>query len=174
VPAGLTGLIQYNAVDNSPAATWQVGYTDEYASTVHMILTTGSADGLMDVSLRGGLQHPATDLCSNSLSLQALSDKVTTCETVVVNGVLIRLASYHDEDYGDVTVAVRLLVGGFVSVRVTQGIPIHHYDGTMPPDALARVSRGQHTILGGFPALPAIPLMPLQVAAIAANPALLP
>jgi hypothetical protein len=137
-----------------------------------VVLTTGSADGLFDVALRGGLRHPVTDLCSPSLTLQALSNRVDTCETVTVNRVQIRLASYHDEDYGDVTYAVRLLDGGFLAVSATQGIPVHHGDGHLPPDAVARVDRGEHSILGGFPALPAIPFTPMQLATIAANPAL--
>jgi hypothetical protein len=69
---------------------------------------------------------------------------------------------------------VRLLDGGLLTVQTYQGIPSHQAGGDIPPDGTVHASHGEHSILGGWPALSAVPLTTAQLATIAANPALLP
>jgi len=169
-PPGYTSLLQQLST-NGPASTWQVQGGTEYVSTVDVILTTGQADGMLTVFVHGGMTGLGDDLCAAPVSTAIT---FTGCDLVTVNGVQLRVHSGHDPEYGDVSVAVRLLDGGLLVVQAQQGIPAHSA-GDLPPDADVHTPKaGEHSILGGWPALPAVPLTPAQVAGIAANPALLP
>src|SRR5439155_9574409 len=111
------------------------------------------------------------DLCA-----KAVSDYLAAapgCHVVIADGVPVRLVSTHD-DRGDVTTAIRLLAGGFLTVEAQQGIPAYHGDGQIPPDAVLHQTNHDHTILGGRPPLPAVPLSPDQLVRLATNPDLLP
>jgi hypothetical protein len=170
VPAGYTGVLQNLGGADSPAATWQLERGTRYVSTVDVVVTTGRADGMLSVSIQGGVTG-VHDLCA-----KAVSDYLSAppgCHVVSVDGVPIRLVSTHD-DRGEVTTAIRLLDGGFLTVEAQQGIPAYHGDGQTPPDAVVHQTDHDHTILGGWPPLPAVPLSTAQVAALATNPGLLP
>lgn len=175
VPAGLTGLVQ-NASPGTPAWTWQFGTTSEYASTVYVVLTTGSADGLLSATIRGGTPDLGTDLCAPKVAKLAAPPGTTGCNVLNVNGVAIRIVVSHNQR-GQVITAIRLLAGGLLYVNAQQGIDPHQADGSRPPDAKGGngVSHGrQHDILGNWPGLAAPPLSTQQVAALTANPGLLP
>jgi hypothetical protein len=178
VPSGHIGLLQRLSTDG-PAATWQVEGGPKYASSVYVIVTTGHADGLLKSSIHGGLDPLGEDICSPAATaflMQMYSSTYpATCDVVIVNGVQIRLSSTHDAEHGDVNRATRLLNGGILTIEAEQGIPEYYADDSLPPDAPARPGTdGDHSILGGWPALPAVPLTTAQLAAIAANPGLLP
>jgi hypothetical protein len=178
VPSGYTGLLQRLST-NGPAATFQVEHGPRYSSSVYVIVTNGQADGLLRSSIFGGEDPLGDDICSPAVTAylkQMYSDAYpSTCDTVTINGVHIRLSSTHDTEHGDINRASRLLDGGILTIEAEQGIPVHQADDSPPPDASADPpASGEHTILGGWPALPAVPLTTAQLAAIAANPGLLP
>jgi len=179
VPAGLTGRLQQLSSDG-PAATWQFGDTAQYASDVDVVITSGPADGLLQLEIRGGLTGLGDDVCAAAAAnavaavLSVPVAELGPCDTLRVDGVQIRVSSAHDPDRGDVNTAIRLLDGGLLVVEAQQGIPAHGADGNLPPDAAIHPADGQHTILGGWPFLPAVPLTTDQLAAIAVNPGLLP
>jgi hypothetical protein len=178
VPSGYTGLLQRLSTDGT-AGTWLVRSGPEYSSGVMVIVTTGSADGMLSTAIYGGIDPLGDDICSPTATayLQRLYSNAypSTCDAVTVNGVQIRLSSTHDAERGDVNRAIRLLDGGVLIVEAQQGIPVYRADDSPPPDASADPpASGEHTILGGWPALPAVPLTTAQLAAIAANPGLLP
>lgn len=170
-PAGLTAVVDWMSA-GSPAATWRIESGPEYVSTVHVVLTTGQADGMVSVDIHGGLSGLGTDLCADTVTSH-LAPASPGCDIVTVNGVPIRVFSTHDER-GDVNTAVRLLDGGLLVVRAQQGIEAYQPEDHVPPDGHVGIRDGKHSILGGWPALPAVPLAPEQVAALAADPALLP
>jgi hypothetical protein len=177
VPSGYTGLLQRLSTDG-PAATWQVENASRYASSVYVIVTTGQADGLLKSSIHGGYDPVGDDICSPAATAflaQMYSTAYATCDVVTVNGVQVRLSSTYDNERGQVNRATRLLDGGLLTIEAEQGIPVHHADDGAPPDASADPpAGGEHSILGGWPALPAAPLSTARLAAIAANPGLLP
>jgi hypothetical protein len=98
---------------------------------------------------------------------------VAGCNVVDVDGVQIRIIVSHDQR-GQTITAIRLLAGGVLYIQSQQGIPALQPDGNPPPDAKTSTQHGQHTISGGWPALPSPPVTLQQVAALAANPGLLP
>jgi hypothetical protein len=171
VPAGLTGTLQDLSTDDSPAATWQVRGGPEYISTVYVVVTTGTADGMLSVLTFGGRPDPGTDPCAAALSTVV---SMPNCTTTTVGGVPIGVSSTTEPGRGQVNTAVRLLDGGVLVVQAQQGIPRHKADNgsELPPDAVA--STAEHGILGGRPPLPAPPLSTTELATLAANPALLP
>jgi hypothetical protein len=170
-PAGLTAVVDWMSA-GSPASTWHLESGPEYVSTVYVVLTTGQADGMVSADIHGGLSGLGTDLCADAVTSR-LAPAPPGCDIVTVNGVPIRVFSTHD-DRGDVNTAVRLLDGGLLVVRAQQGIEAYQPDDQVPPDGHVRPRDGKHSILGGWPALAAVPLSPAQVAALAADPALLP
>jgi hypothetical protein len=178
VPSGYTGLLQRLST-NGPAATFQVEHGPRYSSSVYVIVTNGRADGLIRSSIYGGEDPLGDDICSPAATayLRHMYSEAypSTCETVTINGVQIRLSSTHDAEHGDINRATRLLDGGILTVEAEQGLPVHRVDDGLPPDVLTRPGTdGEHTILGGWPALPAVPLTTAELAAIVANPGLLP
>jgi len=173
VPAGLTGLVQESS-PGTPAWTWQYANTSAYASTVYVVLTTGSNDGLLSATILGGRPNLGTDPCAANVTKLA-APSTGGCHVVDVNGVPIGVVVSHNAR-GQVITAIRLLAGGLLSVDAQQGIERHQADGTRPPDAPAGAGNHgrQHDILGNWPPLAAPPLAPSQVAALAASPGLLP
>jgi len=172
VPAGLTGLVQ-EASPGSPAWTWQLGDTAEYVSTVYVVLTTGQADGELSAMIRGGTSDLGTDPCSPRVTRLA-TPATTGCEVVDVDGVAIGVV-VSQNSRGQVITGIRMLAGGLLVVESKQGIDQHTPDGSRPPDAKKTgTSKRDHDILGNWPGLPAPPLTVQQVAALAANPGLLP
>jgi hypothetical protein len=139
---------------------------------VDVVVTDGRADGMVTVILEGGLTGLGTDLCAQVVT-DLLQPGPPGCETVTVNGIPIRVVTMHD-DRGEVNEAVRLLDGGLVLVQAQQGIPPVHVGSDALPDGAVGAPDGKHTSLGGSPALPAVPLTKAQVAALAADPDLLP
>jgi hypothetical protein len=179
VPPGHTGLLQRLSSGGQVAATWQLENGPQYSSSVHVIVTNGQADGMLRSSIFGGIDPLGDDICAPAvtayLTRMYSSTYPATCDVVTINGVQIRLSSTHDAEHGDINRATRLLNGGILTVEAEQGIPVHQADDDPPPDASADppVDR-EHSILGGWPALPAVPLTTAQLAAIAADPDLLP
>jgi hypothetical protein len=178
LPSGYTGLLQQLSTDG-PAGTWLLGGGPAYASGVDVVVTTGAADGMLSTAIYGGIDPLGDDICAAAVTAylrNLYSDEYpSTCEMVLINGVPVRLSSTHDAERGDVNRAIRLLDGGLVIVEAQQGIPVHQADDSPPPDASADPpASGEHSILGGWPALPAVPLTTAQLAAIAADPGLLP
>ena len=173
IPPGLTGVVQ-QASANSPAATWQwdIRGKSRYGSLVDVVVTDGRADGMVTVTLEGELTGLGTDLCAQVVT-DLLQPGPPGCEIVTVNGIPIRVVTMHD-DRGEVNQAIRLLDGGLLFVQAQQGIPAFPADDHVPPDITVGTPDGNHTSLGGSPALAAAPLTKAQVAALAADPDLLP
>jgi hypothetical protein len=173
IPPGLTGVVQ-QASANSPAATWQwdIRGKSRYGSMVDVVVTDGRADGMITVTLEGELTGLGTDLCAQVVT-DLLQPGPPGCEIVTVNGIPIRVVTMHD-DRGEVNLAIRLLDGGLLFVQAQQGIPAVPADDHVPPDITIGIPDGNHTSLGGSPALAAAPMTKAQVAALAADPDLLP
>jgi hypothetical protein len=71
---------------------------------------------------------------------------------------------------GDVTAATRFLDGGLLAVSASQGTPVYEPDSHRPPDAPEHGgTAGDHK-----PPLPTQPFSAAQLAALAANPDLVP
>ncbi|HTJ32362.1 MAG TPA: hypothetical protein VL738_03965 [Dactylosporangium sp.] len=170
-PAGLRAWPQDLSADESVASTWQLENGPEYVSTVDVVLTDGTADGLLSATIHGGLAGAGTDPCAPAIR-KLLA--VTACEVTTVGGVPVGLASVQDPDRGRVDTAVRLLDGGLLTVESAQRIPRHDSDGDAPPDAVPQATAAPHTILGGRPGLPAPAFTGAQLAVIVLDPALLP
>jgi hypothetical protein len=178
VPSGYTGLLQQLST-TGPGATWQHESGPRYTSSVYVIVSNGQADGLLRSTISGGMDPLGDDICAPAVTafLQRWYSYAypSACDVVTVDGVQVRLSSTHDAEHGDINRAIRLLNGGFLAVEAKQGIPVHRADDSPPPDASANPpDDGEHSILGGWPALPAAPLTTAQLAIIAADPGLLP
>jgi hypothetical protein len=131
-------------------------------------IAAGGREGqLMAVVMYTGRPYPAGDLCSPNLRGY---DSGARCEVVTVNGVQVKVTRDHDPGYGEVISAVRYLDGGELQVSSWQGIPEHHPDVNLPPDAVdTKAEDGEHR-----PPLVDPPLSDQQVAELAADPAMLP
>ncbi|MFD0742190.1 hypothetical protein ACFQ1L_10155 [Phytohabitans flavus] len=124
----------------------------------------GGGEGqFMAVILYDGKPYPdGADLCA---------PVTLPCEVITVNGVPIMVTREHDAERGEVISAVRYLDGGHLFVSSAQGLAPYVPDGNRPPDAADNQpgEKEEHR-----PPLAAPPLTAQQVAALAADPAMLP
>src|SRR5262249_43373673 len=154
--------------DESVASTWRLESGSQYVSTVDVVLTDGTADGLLSATIHGGLTGVGTDPCAPPI--RQLLDG-TGWEGTTVGGRPVGLASVQDPGRRRVDTAVRLLDGGLLTLESAQRIPPHDGNGDAPPDAVAQATTAPHTILGGRPGLPAPAFTAAQLAAIVVDPA---
>jgi hypothetical protein len=114
---------------------------------------------------------PTVDLCHPSLARAMNESRGTSCQVIYQRGIPIRVSTARDAERGEVVVAVRYLRGGYLMVSSAQGRPVHEPETDLPPDA---AGDGRRDGKDRLPPLPAPALTAAQVAAIAADPAMLP
>jgi len=167
VPAGYTGR-----PDEHGTGLWLRKVTEGgYVLLTRVFVSAGGGDGTLDAIVTfDGQPVPAGDLCGADVAARLGEPAGVACETVVVNGVPVRVTTEHDAERGEVKGAARFLSGGLVRVTSAQGVADYHPDDGLPPDA----HRSGGTTGTHRPPLAAPAFSSAQVAAIAANPALLP
>jgi hypothetical protein len=177
VPAGYAvNVVDLSPGTDSPASTWYLRpVPGGYVSGTRLVVSAGGGEGeLVALITADGNEPPAGDVCAADVSSRFARDHSTgdfTCEAVTVDGVQVRVVTERLPDVGEVVTATMFLRGGFVMVVSQQGVRPYEPDGQVPPDAR---DRGTPTGQERKPALNTPMLTWQQVAAIAANPALLP
>ncbi|MET7398977.1 hypothetical protein ABZS66_36415 [Dactylosporangium sp. NPDC005572] len=174
LPAGYTARTQYPfatdttrypiRLDGVPA-----GGSVLIAMTVSALVSDGTGEGKLWAYLANdGNPAPTGDLCAPP-ALQPLDGE--DCVVQTIGGVPVRITTQRDEDGRPVTVARRYLRGGWFEVIAEQKVQVYNGDTDLPPDAKATRKPDSKT---PKPALAAPFLTRDQVAALAADPAMLP
>ncbi|WP_238009037.1 hypothetical protein KZZ52_20730 [Dactylosporangium sp. AC04546] len=174
LPAGYTARTQYPfATDNTryPIRLDGVpaGESVLIPMTVSVLVSDGSGEGrLWAYMANDGKPTPSGDLCAPP-ALQPLDGE--DCVVKTIGGVAVRVTTQRDEDGRPITVARRYLRGGWFEVIAAQKVELYSGDSDLPPDAK---STGKPDKKTPKPALAAPFLTRDQVAALAADPAMLP
>jgi len=176
VPAGFTTTVEHISADTSPASTWQT-MNGEYFSSVRVLVAAGGREGQLSSHIvTDGQPMSDVDLCTAAAAArfaQLVDAPATNCEVVTIDGVTVQVSSGVSEMFGQINAAVRLIDGGLLAVVAAQRIPSYAVgNDELPPDAAA--SPPASLILGGRPGLSSPVLTRSQVAALAADPAMLP
>lgn len=183
VPAGYTGAAEWNSTDGQ-TSIWlyadgtknphpSPGPTSQYISMSNIVVSKDGHEGLLTSILRrDDVTASTADLCSAEVTERlspTLSGATDNCQVALVNGVPVRTSTGHVADLGDVVVAVRMLDNGFLAVQASEGTwDFTTVDHDLPPDAT------HPAISSHEPALISLFMTSAQVAALAADPALLP
>jgi hypothetical protein len=176
VPAGYTTTVEHISADASPASTWQT-MAGDYFSSVRVLVASGGREGQLSSHIvTDGQSMTDDDLCTAAAAerfARLVDAPATNCAVVTIDGVSVQVSTGVSEQFGQINAAVRLIDGGLLAVVVGQRIPSYPVgDDDPPPDPVTAPQAG--LILGGRPGLPAPALTREQVAALAANPAMLP
>jgi hypothetical protein len=176
VPAGYTTTVENISADASPASTWQT-MDGRYFSSVRVLVASDGREGQLSSHIvTDGQSMAEADLCTAAAADRfgrMVDAPATDCEVVTVNGVTVRVTSGASETFGHINAAIRLIDGGLLAVVACQRIPVSSGgDDDPPPDAATAPRTG--LILGGRPGLTSPVLTREQVAALAADPAMLP
>lgn len=174
-PAGYVA----RAADNSPGAeVWMVVRPGKpgYAGLVSVLISAGRGQGdLQSFTFANGRPAPTGPVCSAETTaylVATVNDPAgLPCEAITIGGVPIRVDTQQDPELGEVKTATRFLNGGILQVIVEQGTPRYDNDSPLPPDVAHHTQRppAPHK-----PRLASQPFTSAQLAALAANPNLLP
>jgi hypothetical protein len=150
--------------------------TGHYVAIAPMQVGKDGRQGELSVLVsEDGVPAPTADLCSAPVSGRVgrmVDDPAATgarCQVLTIAGTLVRVVTEHDAQRGEVVTATRFLRDGLVVVSSAQGVRNPGQDEDVPPDAV----RGGR-VNGWRPPLARPVFTAAQVAAIAANPDLLP
>jgi hypothetical protein len=176
VPAGYAAsVVDLSPGTDSPSSTWHLRQVPGgYAASTRLVVSAGAGEGeLTGMIVADGHEPPAGDVCSTEVSRYVRDHETAdfTCETVTVDGIPVRVSTEQVPGAGEVRTATRFLRGGFVMVVSLQGVRPYEPDGAVPPDAANRAKPAERE---RRPALDTPMLTARQVAAIAADPAMLP
>jgi hypothetical protein len=146
-----------------------------YGVITSLIISAGGREGLLQAFVSRDDQPALTgDVCSAEVTARFvpfLGGPGAICEAFLIDGVAFRVTTEQDPERGEVKTAARMLEGGILGVISQQGrTDYSSSDTSLPPDAA-------HTSGPGADHLPPLgtPMFSSQqVAAIAANPAMLP
>ncbi|GGM69192.1 hypothetical protein ACFFX1_30140 [Dactylosporangium sucinum] len=174
LPAGYTARTQYPfatdptpypiRLDGSPASG-----TVLIAMTANVLVSDGSGEGkLWAYIANDGKPTPTGDLCAPPALLPTDGED---CVVRTVGGVQVRVTTQRDDEGRPVTVARRYLRGGWLEVIAEQKVQVYVGQSDLPPDAKRDGRPDEKT---AKPALAAPFLTRDQVAALAADPAMLP
>lgn len=151
-----------------PSGTeWGDGRSRLLAAAVVRVFADGGQGQLFAYLVHDGRAAPEADLCAPDVASPAIEN----CEVRWVGGVPIRVVSTAGSGRGRMIEATRFLDGGRLVVAAWQGVPVDWLDY---PEA----ERWSRAVAGeavwSRPPLPAPLLDADRVAAIAADPAMLP
>jgi len=168
-PATLTGT----ASAHGPVSfAWAVDVAKGHYRELSLVRVTKAAGvGLLMavVGNDGPTIERGTDLCTAMPTLGIEGATNLTCDVVDTDGVRVRVVTGTAGALGDVISAVRFIHGGYVEVVVSQGLRAYRQKATST-GAIWQISVNP----AGEPILDALPLTARQLAALAAEPGLLP
>jgi hypothetical protein len=133
--------------------------------TSEVMVSAGGGQGqLWAVLFLDGKPAPTGELCV----ARPMMGAETSCSTVVVNGIPLRVSREFDAERRNVIVATRFLNGGALMVVAQQGQATYNADPELPPDAAGQPQPGA----GHPPALGELFISADELAALAVNPEL--
>jgi hypothetical protein len=158
VPAGFTARAAPGNTDY--IGTWQFIPRSDEESTSEVMVSAGSRKGVLEeATMLYETPVPTGDLChldgKQLVRMRVDIPPWSRCEILVVGGVSIQVTTTYDYLLGTVLVATRFINGGIIEVTAQQGIPAA-WDKP------------------AIPTLRTLPFTAADLAAIAANPVLLP
>ena len=145
--------------------------TGNFVAMASVLLRAEGREGALSASVRSDhLPAPTGDLCSAAVDERTGQVPGRTCQVITVGGLPMRVTTHHDPEEQEVVTATWFVRNGFVSVSAAQGLPEYTQDTHRPADAPDPGGDApQH-----LPPLAHPVFTPQQVAAIAADPGLLP
>jgi hypothetical protein len=145
----------------------------QYAAMANVLIRSEGRQGEISAVVWGDRKPaPTGDMCGAEVNARV--DQVLaaagTCEVITIGGLPIRVTTHTDPERLKVVDATWFVRNGFVTVSAAQGVPYYQPDSNRPADAPP--SGGE--IPENLPPLVNAVFTPQQVAAIAAEPDLLP
>jgi hypothetical protein len=178
VPAGFEAKEAYP--ESAGAPLWYVSdgtkpvdtATAQYAAIANVLILSDGRQGEISAVVMGDRKPaPTGDLCGAEVTARVdLPGTLLSCEVVTISGLPLRVTTYSDPERLTVINATWFVRNGYVTVSAAQGIPYYHPDANRPADAPA--SGGE--VPANLPPLTSPVFTPQQVAAVAADPNLLP
>ena len=136
VPAGYTATPEFPfSTDTTVYPPMEhPGDRAQLLAVTSLLVSAGGGTGVLSAYLvTDGVPAPTGDLCSAGIAAR-FRDAGDRCETVVVNGVPVRVTTGHSQDRGEVRVATRFLRGGHLTVSAAQGVTTPGPDTHLPPE----------------------------------------
>jgi hypothetical protein len=179
LPSSYTARTQYPFSTNStpypstPGQPLPSGAQGVYGLTVSIIVSDGSGEGqIWSLTVDDQRPAPTGDLCAPAVAARVKDLPGTPCRQTVVSGIPIRITTQKDDGGRDEVTAQRFLDGGYLDLIARQSVLTSgSWVGTLPPDAVSTKLPSQ---TGSRPALTTPFFTPEQVAALVANPVMLP
>jgi hypothetical protein len=172
VPPGYTSRPRYD----DPTSTWLLEGQppNQYSTSTDVVTAADGREGLLQAYVvRDYRPFPSGDMCSAVVAARTarmFGGQDAACEAFVINGIPIRVTTEQDPERGEVKTGFRLLDAGMLAVVSQQGLVSYSSDADPPPDAAHTPGPGSDH----KPPLTTSMLSSRDVAAIAANPAMLP
>ena len=144
------------AGEPTPSGSWSPWYAelddDSYAVTTTLLVSSGDGTGALQIVIRGDESGPSRDLCEPEIRAGFAVPAGSKCRLLELDDGPIWTITGEDAARGEVEAATRALDGGYLTLVAEQGIESEYFP--MP--------------------LAAAPLTAPELAALLADPAILP